>query len=106
MLQPTDLKLADDETLLVTWADGQVRRYAIADLRKQCPCANCREKRMAEEKEPPTLLPVLPMSEAQPLKLLGMQPMGNYAYVLAFNDGHDTGIYTFEFLRALGEVVE
>ena len=50
MPQPTDLKLTDDQTLQITWADGHVRRYDIAELRKQCPCANCREKRMAEEK--------------------------------------------------------
>jgi DUF971 family protein len=33
-----------------------------------------------------------------------MKPVGNYAYTIAFSDGHDTGIYTFELLRELGEV--
>ena len=32
-----------------------------------------------------------------------MQPMGNYAYAIAFSDGHDTGIFAFDFLRQLGE---
>jgi DUF971 family protein len=32
-----------------------------------------------------------------------MKPIGNYAYGIEFSDGHDTGIYTFEYLRELGE---
>jgi len=50
-------------------------------------------------------LPTLTMAEAQPLRIVGMQPLGNYAYNVAFSDGHDTGIYTFELLRELGEEV-
>jgi DUF971 family protein len=42
------------------------------------------------------------MAEARPLRLLGMKPVGNYAYSIAFSDGHDTGIFTLEFLRELG----
>ena len=34
-----------------------------------------------------------------------MKPVGNYAYSIAFSDGHDTGIFTFEFLRELGTEV-
>jgi DUF971 family protein len=34
-----------------------------------------------------------------------MEPVGNYAYSIHFSDGHDTGIFTFEFLRQLGEQV-
>jgi DUF971 family protein len=47
-------------------------------------------------------LPVITAAEARPLELLGMQPVGNYAYTIAFSDGHDTGIFTFELLRELG----
>jgi DUF971 family protein len=47
-------------------------------------------------------LPVLSAAEARPLKVEGMRPVGNYAYAIAFSDGHDTGIYTLEFLRELG----
>ena len=46
---------------------------------------------------------VLSAAEAQPLRLLGMKPMGNYAYSLEFSDGHDTGIFTLEFIRSLSD---
>lgn len=31
-----------------------------------------------------------------------MRPVGNYAYSILFSDGHDSGIFTFEFLLSLG----
>jgi DUF971 family protein len=49
---------------------------------------------------------VIGLSEARPLAITGMQPMGNYAYSISFSDGHDTGIFSFELLRALGKAAE
>ena len=46
---------------------------------------------------------MLGAAQLQPLSIVGMQPVGNYAYTIAFSDGHDTGIYSFELLRELGE---
>ncbi|MDP6722272.1 MAG: DUF971 domain-containing protein [Pirellulaceae bacterium] len=41
----------------------------------------------------------------QPLRIKGMKPVGNYAYSIDFSDGHDSGIYSFDLLLELGEVV-
>lgn len=37
------------------------------------------------------------------VNISAIEPIGNYAVVLRFNDGHDTGIYTWSFLKELGE---
>lgn len=98
---PTNLAMGLDGQLIVAWSDGQTRRYTLAELRRECPCATCREKRSA----PPAavnLLPVLSAAEAQPLRLVEMKPVGHYAYSIRFSDGHDSGIYTFDYLRTLG----
>lgn len=100
-IQPTKLELTDNNRLLINWSDGHRRSYGFGELRKACPCATCREKRKA----PPKLLTVLSEEETQPLKILGMKPVGNYAYSIDFSDGHDTGIYSFTLLRELGEEV-
>jgi len=100
--QPTELKMTDDGRLRIAWSDGQVRQYAIRQLRDHCPCATCREKRNAPP-PPPDQLNVISMVEAQPLRIAGMKPVGNYAYGIDFSDGHNTGIYTLELLRDLGE---
>lgn len=98
---PTQLGLTTDGQLQIDWNDGQQRRYRVRDLRDACPCATCREKRNA----PAPLLPVLSPGETAPLTIAKMEPVGNYAYAIHFSDGHDTGIFTLERLRELGEEV-
>jgi len=98
---PTKLAIEGDNRLLIDWSDGQRRRYAFRELRDQCPCATCREQR----KQPRAMLPVLSEAEMRPLRIEGMKPVGSYAYTIAFSDGHDTGIFTFDLLRELGEEV-
>lgn len=99
---PTALKRTDDRKLEIQWSDGVKRRYGFRQLREACPCATCREKRNAPPPDPMSL-PVLSKAELEPLAITGMKPVGNYAYTIAFSDGHDTGIYSFELLRELGE---
>ncbi|QDV50732.1 gamma-butyrobetaine hydroxylase-like domain-containing protein [Gimesia fumaroli] len=104
-LTPTELKLIDEKSLLIGWSDGQHRRYTFAELRKSCPCVTCRNERKASEAEP-LKLPVLSPVELQPIKVEKMSLAGNYAYRITFNDGHNTGLFTFELLRELGTVVD
>jgi DUF971 family protein len=100
--RPTNIALVSPDRLRMTWDDAQVREYSVRELRDKCPCATCREKRNAPP--PPTSgLTVLSMAETQPLRIVDMKPIGNYAYGIAFSDGHDTGIFTLEFLRELGQ---
>jgi DUF971 family protein len=103
--QPTELRLVNEDRLRIAWNDGQVREYTVRELRDQCPCASCRERRTAPE-PPPNVLPVLSPAETQPLRITSMQPTGRYAYAIHFSDGHDTGIYTLELLRELGTPVD
>lgn len=109
-LVPEKIERAGDNGLLIQWSDRVRTSYTARQLRDGCPCATCREKQRAKEKEQteaagrPRLLPVLTAAELKPLTILRMVPLGNYAYNVAFSDGHDSGIYTFELLRQLGTV--
>lgn len=103
-VSPTNLERVSDTELKITWSDGQVRTYTATELRDRCPCATCREKRKAQPVEPDPLA-VLSIEETQPSSVTGMRPVGNYAYNISFNDGHDTGIFTLVFLRELGTEV-
>ncbi len=103
--QPTKLELVESNRLRITWSDGQTRDYSLRELRDKCPCATCREKRNAPPPSP-LQLPILSAAEAQPLRITAMKPVGNYAYSIDFSDGHNTGIYTLESLRELGQEAE
>ena len=97
---PTKIERTPDHRLAITWSDGERRLYRYKELRDACPCATCREKRNAPKD--PFALPLLSDAQLQPLAIAGMKPVGNYAYTIAFSDGHDTGIYSFELLKSLG----
>ena len=99
---PTEL-VRQGDAILIKWSDGTETPWKIADLRKQCPCADCRDKHRTggEESQPakPLTLPILSAAEAQPLQIEAMRPVGSYAYNITFSDGHSAGIFTFDFLR-------
>ena len=101
--QPTKIELAGNDSLQITWSDAAVTQYTFSKLRAECPCATCKETHGPAPTPPPNELTVLSAAEAQPLKITGMEPVGNYAYSIQFSDGHDTGIYTLSLLRELGE---
>lgn len=100
-LFPQSLK-NNGEALVIEWNDGTQHTLPWSLLREHCPCATCREKR-SQPPPPPTQLPVLDVAEAGPITAVGMKPVGNYAYGIDFSDGHNTGIYSFETLRSLGD---
>jgi DUF971 family protein len=101
-LVPVALRKEGDDRLVVDWSDGHHSVYAWQHLRNHCPCASCREER----EQPPNPLRVLKPSELVPLKPVAMSPVGRYAYKIVWSDGHDSGIYTLEQLRALCQCAE
>lgn len=87
------------EALTIEWSDGKTYITTWRKLREVCPCASCKAKREA----PAPLFAVLKPEETQPVRCVRMEPMGNYAYHIDFSDGHNTGIYSYEFLRRIGD---
>ena len=83
------------------WDDGHEGLHTMQTLRKLCPCAGCKEERQASEGM--MTLPVLRPGE---FDLRAIQPVGNYALQLVWGDGHQTGIYTFDYLREICECKE
>lgn len=97
--RPEAIRRRDDGAIEIDWSDGAAAAYTPRLLRDACPCATCRERRAAPAE--PNPLAVLDAAECAPLTISGMQPVGQYAYKVVFSDGHDSGIYTLEYLREL-----
>src|SRR5262245_29253177 len=91
----------EGEGLAIDWADGLRTFVNFAHLRKYCPCASCAEER-AKPPDPFRILKPEEVAAGAPVPV-AMHPRGYYAYQIVWNDGHDTGIYTLEILRALSE---
>jgi DUF971 family protein len=97
--RPVSLAKEGDDKLVITWSDGLRTTYTWQHLRNNCPCASCREERL----KPPDPFHILKPSELVPLKPVRIDPIGYYAYKITWSDGHDTGLFTVEYLRELGE---
>lgn len=103
-IHPIELNRTADRHIEIHWSDGVQQRIPYRLLRDRCPCASCRRPEEQEEQEEATSgLRVLSAAETLPLEVVGMQPVGNYAYNIQFSDGHNTGIFTFDLLRRLAE---
>lgn len=99
-VRPTALRKDGDDRLIIDWSDGHTGRYEWKHLRQHCPCASCRD----DQQKPVDPFHVLSTKELTAPKVLrptAIAPIGHYAYKITWNDGHDTGIYTLENLRAL-----
>jgi DUF971 family protein len=102
VLKPKHLDLKKDRGLTVEWEDGSRSYYSVAYLRKMSPAADARQMRQEMESNP---LAVLPQSVAesldQPIKAVEVQFVGNYAIRITFSDGHNAGIYSWDYLLGL-----
>jgi DUF971 family protein len=92
---PTNIRAHQGEQVLeLAWEDGNTVKLPYKYLRGECPCASCRDEWTGDR--------ILdPNSIRADLKLEGMEPIGNYAVRLGWNDGHSSGLYTWENLRRL-----
>jgi len=102
--RPADLRLDRRDGLFITWADGRRSRYSLEFLRKNCPCATCREEREQRAARPVTQgrsLPILPAGISRAVEFADAKLVGNYAMQIVWGDGHSTGIYDFRLLRQL-----
>jgi DUF971 family protein len=84
--------------LEIAWGDNHTSFHHLYVLRKFCPCAACQKDRDPAGGD--VLLPVLQPGQNE---LREIRPVGNYALQFIWGDGHNTGIYTYEFLRKLCE---
>jgi DUF971 family protein len=101
MTGPIRLDLKKDKGLTVEWADGATSYYSIAYLRRMSPSAEARALRDEMERNPLTVLPSPRSGNSGPLQADSAELVGQYAIRIRFSDGHDTGIYSWDYLREI-----
>jgi len=96
---PKHIAISKSKGISIDWNDGHASSYGLDYLREQCPCASC----TGAHGTPPTTKPKnTPFQMYQPsLKMLSVEPVGNYAIRIVWSDGHSTGIYSFEHFRKI-----
>lgn len=91
----------EQRQLLLSWSDGHESIQSWEALRWACPCAWC-----AGEGGQPGMLASKQSLSIEETTLVNLQLVGRYGLTPIWEDGHKTGIYTFERLRASCECQE
>jgi DUF971 family protein len=92
--RPTDIILHQQSHLLeIAFDDGKHFKLSCEFLRVLSPSAEVRGHGTGQE--------VLQVGKKD-VTILAIEPVGNYAVKLVFSDGHDTGLYSWDYLYSLG----
>ncbi|MDJ0907541.1 MAG: DUF971 domain-containing protein [Woeseiaceae bacterium] len=95
---PTDIKLRTESKVLeITFDDGSTFSYTFEYLRVHSPSAEVVGHGPGQE----TL-----QTGKEHVGITGIDPVGHYAIRLVFDDGHDTGLYSWTYLHELGRNME
>jgi DUF971 family protein len=105
---PEHIAISKSKGIEIDWKDGHHSSYSVAQLRDECPCASCtgahgtvpqKTDFSSGNKNP------FQMYKAAP-KMIDVEPVGNYAIRITWNDGHNSGIYSWDHLRNLCRCAE
>jgi DUF971 family protein len=96
MIEPTQIIEESDSAVSIKWSDDSETRYSAAGLRRVCPCAGCVNEWTGEKILDARRIP-------DDLTFAAISIVGRYALNFHFSDGHDTGIFSFKYLREQSE---
>ena len=96
-MHPADIQQIGGE-LAIKWDDGRESFIPLEKLRRHCPCAGCQGERdiMGNLYKGPDQ-PLTPRS----FQLTRIVNVGGYAIQPVWADGHNTGLFSFDYLRGL-----
>lgn len=96
-MYPIKIKLIEKKKLLIIWDDKNESVLELRELRKRCPCATCLAERDKQSKM------YIPLFAENQVTVKSINQVGNYALQITWNDGHNTGIYEYNFLKNFSE---
>jgi DUF971 family protein len=107
-IEPEHIAISKSKGVKIDWQDGHHSEYSCAFLRDECPCATCTGAHGTEPQKTGYSQPSSnPFQMYKPtIKMLNVEPVGNYAIRINWNDGHNTGIYSFEHFRRICQCPE
>jgi len=95
---PVQIKIVDKEKLFIKWDDDSESGISLKYLRDECPCAGCKgETILLKTFRPPSPPIVLPGM----YEIKNIETVGEYAIQITWKDGHNTGIYSWDYLKEL-----
>jgi DUF971 family protein len=101
---PEHIAISKSKGIKIDWKDGHTSDYGLVYLRDKCPCATCAGTHGTPPR-PPEVDNPFPLFKPA-LKMLSVEPVGNYAIRINWSDGHNAGIYSYEHFRRICQCPE
>lgn len=99
---PEHIAISKSKGIEIDWEDGHHSSYPVAMLRDQCPCALCTGSHGTVPQKTSFSEPAAPFQMYKPgPRMLNVEPVGSYAVKIHWNDGHSSGIYSWDYLRQI-----
>ncbi len=96
MIEPTQIIEESDSRISIKWSDDSETVYEAATLRRSCPCAGCVNEWTGQK--------ILDDKQiGDDMSFTHISIVGRYALNFHFSDRHDTGIFSFDYLRKLSD---
>ena len=100
-MRPIDIQQIGGE-LAIKWEDGEESFIPFEILRRSCPCAGCKGEMDIFGNLYKN--PAKPLTEAS-TRLRRLSHVGGYALQPLWEDGHGTGLFSYEYLRKIGDLL-
>lgn len=91
-IHPEEIGICGNAGLLeILWSDGTTKVVAHQRLREACRCAHCLASSRRGQ----------PVRAPDHIRIAAIEPYGNSTLRIEFDDGHQRGLYPYDYLRAL-----
>ncbi len=93
---PKKISISESDDLVIAWSDGEVSSINKYLLRKSCPCALCEVERDKNHHD-------YILFRGDKTEITNISVVGQHAIKITWQDGHDAGMYEFQYLIDLAE---
>lgn len=93
---PNKIKIQDKDFLQIQWNDDSISIIKLSDLRRECPCAHCSKERENDHGK-------FEVYTSDQITIREINPVGNYAINIVWNDNHNSGFYEYTLLKTISE---
>jgi len=95
------IAISRSKGIQIDWKDGHHSEFELTYLRRECPCASCTGAHGTTPQKYQAPQENLLQLYKPKLKMESAEPAGNYALQIHWNDGHRSGIYSYDYLRSI-----
>lgn len=96
-MNPKQIKIIDKSKLYIKWSDDSENTISLKYMRDECPCATCKGETVLFKTYKTAAKNITENSYA----VKDIKQVGGYAIQIFWKDGHNTGIYSWDYIKTL-----